>query len=127
MAIIGHIDVVASMLWNAGTGFFRWSVNLSLNAESAGAGRRAFVVFWNLREDGLSIICLQGRAGKPIIITGPKKGFPAIFLGSQDKSRNTIQIKDSAYVAIRNLKLDGLGVADIDAVNARGVTHHITI
>jgi len=78
-------------------------------------------------EEGLSIILLQGRAGKPITITRPEKGFPAIFLGSQDKSRNTIQIKDSAYVAIRNLKLDGMGVADIDAVNARGVTHDITI
>ena len=43
------------------------------------------------------------------------------------KSRNTIQIKNSSYVTIRNLKLDGMGIADIDAVNARGSTHHITI
>ncbi len=78
-------------------------------------------------EDGLSITRLHGRAGAPIIITGPGEGFPAVFLGSQNKSRNTIQIKDSSYVIIRNLKLDGMGIADIDAVNARGITHHITI
>ncbi len=78
-------------------------------------------------EDGLSVARLHGRVGAPIIITGPEEGFPAIFLGSQNKSRNTIQIKDSSYVTIRNLKLDGMGIADIDAVNARGITHHITI
>ncbi len=78
-------------------------------------------------ENGLSITRLHGRAGEPITITGPEEGFPAVFLGSQDKSRNTIQIKDSDYVIIRNLKLDGMGAADIDAVNARGITHHITI
>ncbi|MCF6338763.1 MAG: right-handed parallel beta-helix repeat-containing protein [Gammaproteobacteria bacterium] len=78
-------------------------------------------------EEGLSITRLHGRAGEPVIITGPEEGFPAIFLGSQNKSRNTIQIKDSSYVTVRNLKLDGMGIADIDAVNARGITHHITI
>jgi len=78
-------------------------------------------------EEGLSITRLHGRVGEPIIITGPGEGFPAIFLGSQNKSRNTIQIKDSSYVTVRNLKLDGMGIADIDAVNARGITHHITI
>jgi len=78
-------------------------------------------------ENGLSIIRLHGQPGKPITITGPEKGFPAVFLGSQDKSRNTIQIRESDYVTIRNLKLDGMGVADIDAVNARGSTHHIII
>lgn len=78
-------------------------------------------------EDGLSITRLHGRVEEPITITGPEEGFPAVFLGSRNKSRNTIQIKDSSYVTIRNLKLDGMGIADIDAVNARGITHHIII
>jgi len=78
-------------------------------------------------EDGLSITRMHGQPGKPIVIVGPEEGFPAIFLGSQDQSRNTVQIKDSSYVTIRHLKLDGMGIADIDAVNARGITHHITV
>ena len=78
-------------------------------------------------EKGLSITKLHGRQGEPIIISGPDEGFPAVFLGSKDKTRNTVQIRDSDYLTIRNLKLDGQGIKDIDAVNARGPTHHITI
>lgn len=78
-------------------------------------------------EAGLLLRNLHGEPGKPITITGPQRGFPAIFLGSRTGSWNTIQIEGSSYLTIRYLKLDGLGVEGVDGVNARGITHHIAI
>jgi hypothetical protein len=78
-------------------------------------------------EAGLLLSNLHGEPGKPITISGPQNGFPAIFLGSRTGSWNTVQIENSSYLCVRYLKLDGLGVDGVDGVNARGITHHITI
>lgn len=78
-------------------------------------------------ERGLPISNLQGEPGNPIIITGPDSGEPAVFLGSQNKAWNTVQINNSSYFIIQHLTLDGLDVKYIDAVNAGGITHHITL
>ncbi|HDK02628.1 MAG TPA: hypothetical protein ENG84_02085 [Gammaproteobacteria bacterium] len=74
---------------------------------------------------GLPIIDLHGVPGRAIVVTGPARGAPAIFPGRP--CCNTVQIKDSSYVEIRDLKLDGRDIPGIDGVNGRGVTHHITI
>jgi len=76
---------------------------------------------------GLPISNRHGEPGKPIVITGPETGKPALFLGSRDQAWNTVQINKSSYLTLRHLKLDGLGVPYIDAVNAAGITHHITL
>ena len=76
---------------------------------------------------GLSISNMHGTADKRIVITGPESGAAAVFLGSLNGSRNTIQLDRASYITIRNLKLDGQNVPYIDGVNARNVTHHITI
>ncbi|MCF6323919.1 MAG: DUF5011 domain-containing protein [Gammaproteobacteria bacterium] len=68
---------------------------------------------------------LEGEPGKPIIITGPESGEPAIILG--EACCNTVQIENSSYLTIQHIKLDGLDIKYIDAVNARGITHHITL
>jgi hypothetical protein len=73
----------------------------------------------------LPIIDLHGVSGHAIVITGPASGAPALFVGRP--CCNTVEIKDSSYVEIRNLKLDGRNISGIDGVNGRGVTHHITI
>ncbi|MCF6325341.1 MAG: DUF5011 domain-containing protein [Gammaproteobacteria bacterium] len=78
-------------------------------------------------ERGLPISNRHGEPGNPIIITGPETGDPAVFLGSRAQAWNTVQIDNSSYLTLRHLKLDGLDVAFIDAVNSRGVTHHITL
>lgn len=78
-------------------------------------------------ESGLSIRDMHGDPGHPIIISGPENGFPAVFLGSKAQAWNTIQINNSSHITIRFLKLDGLGIDGIDGVNARGITHHITL
>ena len=75
--------------------------------------------------DGLPIINMHGEAGLPIEITGPTQGDPAVFTGNP--CCNTIQIQDSSYIVISNLRIDGNNISGIDAVNGRGITHNITV
>jgi hypothetical protein len=75
--------------------------------------------------DGLPVIDMHGEPGQPIVITGPSEGEPAVFVGHP--CCNTVQIKDSSYVVISNLRIDGSNISGIDAVNGRGITHNITI
>ncbi len=77
--------------------------------------------------EGMKIRNLHGEPGKPIVITGPETGASAVFLGSTTQSWNTVTIRNSSYLTIQHLKLDGLDVKYIDAVSAEGVTHHITL
>ncbi len=77
---------------------------------------------------GLSINDLNGTAANPIVIIGPASGSPAVF--EAQSCCNTVSIRDSSYIEIRNLELDGLGKPDIDAVKAEGDAqwaHHITL
>lgn len=76
---------------------------------------------------GLPLVNFHGEPGNPIVISGPEAGEPAIFEGSRDGTWNTVQINNASHLTIRNLTLDGLDVPFIDAVNARGITHHITL
>jgi len=78
-------------------------------------------------ERGLPVSNLHGEPGNPIVITGPETGAPAVFLGSREQAWNTVQINNSSYLTVRYLKLDGLDVPYLDAVNAGGITHHITL
>ena len=75
--------------------------------------------------NGLSVSNLHGESDKPIVITGPVSGEPAIILGRA--CCNTVQIENSSYLTVQHLKIDGLDVKNIDAVQARGITHHITL
>jgi hypothetical protein len=77
--------------------------------------------------DGLPIGYLRGTPEAPIIITGPNKGTPAIFLAR--RGHNTVSIVNSSYVTIRHLTLDGQGLP-VDGVKAEGYSdgaHHIVI
>jgi hypothetical protein len=76
---------------------------------------------------GLPLWGKHGQAGKCIVIEGPATGSPALFTGSD--SWNLISLKDSSYIAIRNLSLDGLDKAG-DGVKAEATSvsvHHILI
>ena len=76
---------------------------------------------------GLPIDNLHGTVGQPVVIAGPNSGPRAIFTGRS--CCNTVSLRDSSYIEIRNLELDGSGLA-VDAVKAEGNanwTHHITL
>jgi len=54
---------------------------------------------------GLPIHNKHGQPGKCIVFEGPASGSPALFTGSD--SWNVVSLKDSSYIAVRNLSLDG--------------------
>jgi len=78
---------------------------------------------------GLSVTDLHGTAEQSITIIGPVNGAPAIF--KPRSCCNTVQIRNSSYVEIRHLTVDGQNIDGeylaVGAVNGRFVTHHITI
>ncbi len=70
---------------------------------------------------------LHGTPDLPIVIEGPETGPPAVFLAAP--GRNTVSILDSSHVIIRNLVLEGRGLA-VDGVKCEGharFAHHITL
>ena len=76
---------------------------------------------------GLPVHRLVGTQQSPIVISGPDRGAPAVFIARP--GANTVSIVDSAYVHIRDLRLDGRNVP-VDAVKAEGHArwaHHITL
>ena len=77
--------------------------------------------------NGLQIHGMVGIAGKPIVITGPRSQPSARFVAR--RNANTVSILNSAHVEIRNLELDGNGLA-VAAVRGEGNAdwaHHITL
>ncbi len=55
--------------------------------------------------NGLSVYGLQGEPGRCIVVEGPG----AVLLGDPGRSRNTVQIRNSQYVVLRDFELDGQG------------------
>jgi hypothetical protein len=76
---------------------------------------------------GLKIHELIGTSARPIVIEGPANGELAVLLGQS--RRNVVSIKNSSYVVLRNLEIDGRGTF-VDGVKAKGnagFVHHITL
>ncbi len=76
---------------------------------------------------GLPLHNLEGEAGRPIIVEGPATGPRARFLARP--GANTVSLINVRHVVIRNLELDGRGLA-VDAVKAEGhgrYAHFVTL
>lgn len=76
---------------------------------------------------GLPLHNLEGEASKLIVIEGPTEGPPARFLARP--GANTVSLVNVRHLVIRNLELDGRGLA-VDAVKAEGhsrYAHFITL
>lgn len=76
---------------------------------------------------GLKFWNVNGQLNKCIVVEGPASGTPALFVGSN--SWNVVSFKNASYIAVRNLELDGLGLAG-DGVKAEGdstYSHHILV
>ena len=76
---------------------------------------------------GLNLWNKNGQPGQCIVIEGPASGSPALFTGSD--SWNLVSLKDSSYITLRNLSLDGLGRGG-DGIKAEAgavSVHHILI
>jgi hypothetical protein len=72
---------------------------------------------------------LNGTPDAWITITGPDSGPPAVILGEEE--HNTVEILNSSYLAIENLRIDSRGIPGAFGISARGgdenVTHDIRI
>ena len=73
---------------------------------------------------------LQGTEEQPIVIAGTGDG--TVFIG--DSCCQTVSLRRSAYVTVKDLRLDGTNAAGIDGIKAEGNTpanpnwtHHITL
>jgi hypothetical protein len=76
---------------------------------------------------GLNLWNKNGQQDKCILVEGPASGSPALFTGSN--SWNIVSFKNSSYIAVRNLSLDGQGMYG-DGVRGEATatsTHHILI
>ncbi|HKV12851.1 MAG TPA: right-handed parallel beta-helix repeat-containing protein, partial [Thermoanaerobaculia bacterium] len=76
---------------------------------------------------GLNLWNKRGEPGKCIVIEGPASGSPALFTGSD--TFNLVSLKDTSYVAVRNLTLDGQSrLGDGVKAEAGAVSvHHILL
>ncbi len=79
----------------------------------------------------LNVRDLNGTPEAWITIRGPETGEPAVFLADPVPCCNTVEIRDSSYVSIENLVIDGdmragaFGVSAKDGLSNR--VHHIRI
>ncbi len=76
---------------------------------------------------GLPIHNLRGKPQNRIHIAGPEGNREAVF--HAQRGRNVVSIVDSAYVTVRDLRIDG-GEEPVDGVKAEGhsrFAHHITL
>ena len=76
---------------------------------------------------GLNLWNKNGQPGKCIVIEGPSSGSPALFTGSD--AWNIVSLKDSSYIAVRYLTLDGQSkLGDGVKAEAGAVSvHHILL
>ena len=81
---------------------------------------------------GLQLQRLRGTAENPIVISGSSAGDPAVLVGR--RGANLVSLRDSAYVVIRHLTLDGRGndiggvVAEEDGIQVHDVVlEHLRI
>lgn len=77
----------------------------------------------------LRIVDLNGSSQAWITITGPSSGSPAIIAG--EPGSNTVEILNSSYVALENLRIDSRGIPSAFGISASGheqnLTHDIRI
>lgn len=67
---------------------------------------------------------MKGAPGAFITITGPTSGEPAVIDADLGPCCNTVQLDGSAYIAIKNMTIDGKSVDAADGINAKGKPVH---
>lgn len=79
----------------------------------------------------LNVSNLNGTSLAPITITGPESGEAAVFVADPGACCNTIELRNSSYVTIRRLTVDGNHVSGVFGLSAKdgasNRVHHITV
>lgn len=86
--------------------------------------------------NGLRLYDLRGEPANCIVVEGPATGT-AVFVGAPlNGIRNVVQIRNSRFLVLRNIEIDGSGTTDIDAIKSEALiagthaaawSHHITL
>lgn len=80
---------------------------------------------------GLDVSGLHGTPAAWITITGPSSGSPATFLGDPGQGRNTVEIYNSSYIAIKSVTIDGQNIPDVFGVSCKdglsNISHDILV
>jgi hypothetical protein len=77
--------------------------------------------------DGLDVTDMNGSADACFVIEAADPANPPIFIGNS--SRNTLSVRDSSYVVLRGMEVDGAGELG-DGLKAEGdamFAHHIVV
>ncbi len=81
--------------------------------------------------DLLKVYSINGTPENWITITGPSSGDPAVFVADPGPCCNTVEIRNSSYVAIENLTVDGNHVGGAFGLSAKdgssNLVHNIRI
>lgn len=72
----------------------------------------------------LNLTGIKGAPNAFITITGPSSGEPATIDADLGPCCNTVQLDNTAYVAIKNMTIDGKNVDAADGINAKGNPVH---
>jgi hypothetical protein len=125
----GCITTSNSQTVNAGPG------NYQAVLDAAVPGTR-IVLASGTYTNGLRIYDRNGAAGNCIVIEGPPDRS-AVFVGAPINGiRNVVQIRNSSFVVLRSIEIDGTNTTDIDAVKSDATiagpypaawSHHITL
>lgn len=76
----------------------------------------------------LQVSNLHGTDSAWITIAGPSSGEPAVIQADSGPCCNTVEIRDSSYLALEHLTVDGMNVDGAFGVSAKdGTVHHIRI
>lgn len=78
--------------------------------------------------DGLDVTDKNGTADACFVIEAADPADPPIFLGTD--GRNVLSLRDSSFVVLRGLEVDGSNGAEGDGLKAEGTaanTHHIVV
>ena len=77
----------------------------------------------------LQIPGLDGTPEAWITISGPPFGAPAVITGEPD--HDTVEIENSSYISIENMRIDSRGIPGAFGISTKGhennVTHHIRV
>ncbi|MBD8527268.1 hypothetical protein [Pseudomarimonas arenosa] len=105
----------------------------AINAASAGTRVQLAAGDYS---NGLRIYDLHGAAGNCIVIEGPETGVARLIGAPLNGIRNVVQIRNSSYVLLRRLEIDGTGTTDLDALKSDATiagahsaawSHHISL
>jgi hypothetical protein len=110
--------------------------NYQAAIDAAALPGRRIVLSGGTYSNGLRLYDVHGAPGNCLVIEGPADRSAVLAGAPINGVRNVVQIRNSSFVVLRNLEIDGTGTTDLDGVksdatiagaHAAAWSHHITL